>query len=209
MSGIVLPLSIPLTASARLAKNMAEVRNSTVCRTLSGWASVQANRDKQGGKVSNDKETRIDEIELGTTQAVRENEVAPQAAPNPPDLLRKRKRKPDATRPLDTPEDEAIAQYLTTPKSIREFKSLTDLAKHFGICRMTVYRRTKDLIILERAEWLLTYHRLAGDLIPRLHWERIMAGQVKAAAAGDTKAAQFCKERAWPELDIFGNQVRN
>ena len=63
---------------------------------------------------------------------------------------------------------------------------------------MTVYRRTKDLDVLERVDWLLTHHKLAGDLTARLHWKRIVAGQVKAAAAGDTKAAQFCKEVAWP-----------
>jgi len=149
--------------------------------------------------VNSNSETRNDVIESGLKQAEQPNEAPPQAALNPRDLPQKRKGKPDKTKPLDSPEDEAIAQYLTTPKSIREFKSLTELAKHFNISRMTVYRRTKDLIVLQRAEWLLTHHKLAGDLIPRLHWARIMAGQVKAAAAGDTKAAKFCKERAWPE----------
>jgi hypothetical protein len=155
--------------------------------------------------MSQNGEIKRNIIESSPKQALPTNEATPQAASNPPDLPRKQKRKQDITKTFDSPEDEAIAQYLTTPKSIREFKSLTDLAKHFGICRMTVYRRTKDPIILQRAEWLLTHHMVAGDLIARLHWERIMAGQVKAAAAGDTKAAQFCKERAWPINDIFGN----
>lgn len=155
--------------------------------------------------MSDNSEITRDIIESSSTQAVQDNDAASPAASNPPDPPRKRKLKQEITKPLDSPEDEAIAQYLTTPKSIREFKSLTDLAKHFGISRMTVYRRTKDLIVLQRAEWLLAHHRLAGDLIARLNWERIMAGQVKAAAAGDTKAAQFCKERAWPEFDLFGN----
>jgi hypothetical protein len=159
--------------------------------------------------VSENSEINKDVVGSSTRQAVPANDAEPHAAPNPQDLLRKQKRKPDKTKPLDSPEDEAVAQYISTPKSIREFKSLTDLAKHFGISRMTAYRRTKDLIVLKRAEWLLTHHKLAGDLIPRLHWERIMAGQVKAAAAGDTKAAQFCKERAWPEFDLFGDQMRD
>ena len=107
----------------------------------------------------------------------------------------------DRTKPLDPPEDEAIAQYLSTPKSIREFKSFSELATHFNISRMTVYRRSKDSSILERVEWLLTHHKLAGDLIARLNWGRIVAGQVRAAVAGDTKAAIFCKERAWPEIE--------
>lgn len=146
-----------------------------------------------------------DVIESSAAQAAPAGEAKPHAAPNPSDLLRKQKGKLDRTKPLDSPEEEAIAQYITTPKSIREFKSFTDLANHFGISRMTVYRLSKDLIVLQRARWLLTHYMLAGDLIPRLNWERIMVGQMKAAAAGDTKAAQFCKERAWPESDIFGD----
>jgi len=124
----------------------------------------------------------------------------PQTTPNPldPPQERKRKRKFNKTRPLDPPSDEAIAEYLATPKSIREFKSFSELAKHFDISRMTVYRRSKDSSVLQRVEWLLMQHKLAGDLVARLNWGRIVAGQVKAAIAGDTKAAQFCKERAWP-----------
>jgi hypothetical protein len=149
--------------------------------------------------MNTDRKETSEVIESGPTEPVQTNGSVPQTTVNPPDLPRKRKRKPNKTKPLDSPEDEAIAQYLATPKSSREFKSITDLAKHFNISRVTVYRRTKDLDVLQRAEWLLMHHRLAGDLIARLHWKRIVAGQVKAAAAGDTKAAQFCKEVAWPE----------
>ena len=111
----------------------------------------------------------------------------------------------DKTKPLDSPADEAIAEYLATPKSIRQFKSFVELAKHFNISRMTAYRRSKDSSVLQRVEWLLTQHQLAGDLVARLHWRRIVAGQVKAAIAGNTKAAEFCKERAWPAnpFDFF------
>jgi hypothetical protein len=69
---------------------------------------------------------------------------------------------------------------------------------------MTVYRRSKDLSILQRVERLLMHHKLAGDLIARRSWERIVAGQVQAAVAGDTRAAQFCKEQAWPEVKHEG-----
>lgn len=105
----------------------------------------------------------------------------------------------DSTKPLNSPEDEAIAQHLTAPKSIRQFKSFIELAKHFNISRMTVYRRSKDSSVLQRAEWLLSQHKLAGVLVVHRNWGRIVAAQVKAAVAGDTKAAQFCKECAWPE----------
>lgn len=159
-----------------------------------------------------DREGVTDPIEPGSEEAVQTNDTVPQTTVNPQDPSGKRRRKFNRKKALDPP-DEAIAQFLATPKSIREFKSLTDLAKHLNISRMTLYRRTKDPIILQRAEWLVTHHMLAGDLIARLHWERIMAGQVKAAVAGDTKAAQFCRERAWPEdpplIDPFGRVTFN
>jgi hypothetical protein len=154
--------------------------------------------------MSNQYQTKRDVVESGLTQAAQENDTEPQATLNPPEPPRKRKRIFDRTRPLESPEDEAIAQYLATPKLIREFKSITELAAHFKISRMTVYRRTKDLAVLQRTEWLLTHHRLAGDLVARLNWERIVAGQVQAAVAGDTRAAQFCKEQAWPEVKYEG-----
>jgi hypothetical protein len=154
--------------------------------------------------VSNQFETKRDAVESGLAQAAQESDTEPPAMLNPPKLPRKRKGIFDITKPLESPEDEAIAQYLATPKSIREFKSFAELAAHFKISRMTVYRQTKDLAVLQRAEWLLTHHRLAGDLVARLHWERIVAGQVRAAIAGDTKAAQFCKEQAWPEVKDEG-----
>jgi hypothetical protein len=149
--------------------------------------------------VSNQFETTSDGVEPGLIGSAQEDIAKPQTTLIPADLPQKRKRKSDKKKPLDPIEDEAIAQYLASPKSIREFKSFSELAARFKISRMTVYGRSKDPRILARAEWLLEHHKRAGDLIARLSWPRIMAGQVKAAAAGDTKAAQFCKAQAWPE----------
>lgn len=158
-----------------------------------------------------DPELTSDAVESESGESAQITDLAPQTDISPARPSRKRKRKFDKTKPLDSPEDEAIAQYLATPKSVRDFKSQTDLATHFNVSRMTIYRRSKELSVLQRAEWLLQHHMLAGDLIPRLHWERIMAGQVRAAAAGDTRAAQFCKERAWPDdsavIDMLAKQV--
>jgi hypothetical protein len=154
-----------------------------------------------------DRQATNDPLESDSPEPVQIDESMSETNINPPDPSPKRKPKFDKTKPLDSPEDEAIAQYLSTPKSIREFKSFSELATHFNISRMTAYRRSKDPSILERVEWLLMHNKLAGDLIARLNWERIVAGQIKAAVAGDTKAAQFCKERAWPEdggpFDLF------
>ena len=71
-----------------------------------------------------DPEDKADAIEAGSE---------PQTSPNPPDPPRKRKRKFNKKKPLDSPVDEAIAEYLATPKSIRQFKSFSELAEHFNI----------------------------------------------------------------------------
>jgi hypothetical protein len=145
-----------------------------------------------------------DAIESGLTRGVRENEAEPSRTFSVPDLSRARKRQSGGREPLDPSEDEAIAQYLATPKSLREFKSFSELAKRFNLSRMTVYRRSKDPRILERAALLLQPYKRAGDNIARLNWPQIVASQVKAAVAGDTRAAQFCKEQAWPEDEEVG-----
>jgi hypothetical protein len=116
---------------------------------------------------------------------------------------RKRKRNYDGTDPLDYPELEAVAEFLATPKHIRDIKTFTDLAKHFNVSRMTIYRWTRDEDVLKRAEYLLTLNQLKGDLVARLHWDRIVMGQVRAAIKGDTRAAKFCEKRAWPENPLF------
>jgi len=108
----------------------------------------------------------------------------------------------DGAEPL-SPEFEEIAEFLATPKQIREFKTFTDLARHLNVSRMTVYRWTRDVAVLRRAEYLLAQNRLKGDLVARLNWERIVMGQVRAALKGDTRAAKFCQECAWPAVPFF------
>jgi hypothetical protein len=117
----------------------------------------------QESQVNRQSETRGDAIEPGLNEAAHENDGEPQATLNPPDPPRERSRKSAKKNPLDSPEDEAIAQFLASPKSLREFKSVRELAAHFNISRMTVYRRSKDPRILARAEWLLKHHKRAGD----------------------------------------------
>jgi uncharacterized protein YerC len=105
----------------------------------------------------------------------------------------------DGTTPLECPELEAVAEFLATPKPIREFKTFNDLAKHFGVSRMTIYRWTRNEDVLQRAQFLVTQNQVKGDLVARLLWERIVMGQVRAAVTGDTRAAEFCEKRAWPK----------
>src|SRR5579863_2550485 len=103
----------------------------------------------------------------------------------------------DGTAPVEYPELEAVAEFLATPKAIREIKTFTDLAKHLNVSRMTIYRWTQDEDVLRRAEYLLSQNKLKGDLVARLHWSRIVMAQVRAAIKGDTKAAEFCQKHTW------------
>jgi hypothetical protein len=147
----------------------------------------------------------------GSTEGIHADDLVAQTTSNPPDAPRNRKRKVDKREALDA-SDEAIADFLSTPRSVRELKSFTKLAEHLGVSRMTVYRRSKNPMVLQRVQSLLRHHELAGDLVAKLNWPRIMQGLVKAAAAGDVRAAQFCLDRAWPEhnpLSDILNKINN
>jgi hypothetical protein len=120
----------------------------------------------------------------------------------------KRREKYDAREPLDYPGHEAVAQFLATPKSDREFKSLTALANHFHVTRMTVHRWKQDIEVMQRAHWLSMRNQMAGDLVARSEWPQIMETAVQLAKAGDVQAMKFCESRAWPdELRVEHSQL--
>ena len=155
------------------------------------------------------REATNDPIESGQAPEEAEiNDSMSQTTIIPPNPSTKRRRRFDKTKPLNSPEDEAIAQYLATPKSIREFKSFSELATHFNISRMTAYRRSKDSSILERVEWLLTHHKLAGDLVARLNWGPNRSRPSKGGSRRRHQSRNILQRtRAWPEdggpFDLF------
>jgi hypothetical protein len=113
----------------------------------------------------------------------------------------------DATEPLDNPAFEAIAQFFAAPSQFRQFSSVVALAGHLGISRMTIYRWSKDVDVVQRIEWLLRRSMRSGDLIAAREWRAIVEAQVRAAIAGDTRAAVFCQNRAWSESLIPGGVI--
>jgi len=112
---------------------------------------------------------------------------------------RKRKGKYDGSSPLNYPGHEAIAQHLAAPKSLRQFKSDIEFAKHFQVERMTVYRWKQDPDVIQRAYYLSIMNQMAGDLRARQAWPRIMQEAVQMAIQGDLAAIKFCESRAWAE----------
>ena len=115
---------------------------------------------------------------------------------------------PDGTRPegsenynghtpIEWPGLEAVAQYLAAPKSLREFKSDNDLAKHFLVTRMTIHRWKLHPDVIKRAHWLSNRYRLAGDLLVRINWPQIMQKASEKAMKGDMQAIKSCEEIAW------------
>ena len=113
----------------------------------------------------------------------------------------------DGTEPLDDLADEAIAQFFAAPQEFRQFKSVSALADHFGLSRMTIYRRREDVNVVERIKWLLERSMLFGDIIACREWPGIVQAQVKAALAGNTGAAIFCLKRAWRQTLIAGTTI--
>jgi hypothetical protein len=123
--------------------------------------------------------------------------------PQPPDG-HERVRRTDyfGAEPLDDPAYETIAQFFAAPRQFRQFKSVGALAEHFGLSRMTIYRRLEDVDVILRIKWLVRKSMLSGDLIACLEWHGIVEAQVRAALAGDLRAAMFCEGRAWRQSSI-------
>ena len=124
----------------------------------------------------------------------------PTALDGPPT---KRRRNYDGSTPLNDPGHEAVAQFLAAPKQFRRFRTITALAMQFNVARVTIYRWAQDFDVVRRAEWLSVQNRVLGDFIACREWPSVVRAQVTAALAGDTRAAIFLQNRAWPEgLDV-------
>lgn len=120
-----------------------------------------------------------------------------------PDGPRNNRQDYDGHEPLEYPGHEAVAQYLASPKSIREFKSDNHLAKHFRVSRMTICRWKHDPDVIRRAHYLSEINQMVGDLHARREWPRIMQMAVQKALEGDLPSIRFCESRAYPkELQI-------
>lgn len=110
----------------------------------------------------------------------------------------------DGHQPLEYPGHEAVAQYLASPRMLREFKSDRHLAKHFRVSRMTICRWKHDPDVIQRAHFLSEINQKVGDLLARQEWPRIMQMAVKNALEGDLQSIRFCESRAFPkELQVL------
>ena len=110
-----------------------------------------------------------------------------------------RSRQRDRTEPLDDPSEETVAQFFAAADGLREFESVTALASHLNVSRVTIYRWGKIPRILQRIEHLSLQNKVIGDLYVRRHWLSIMRETVEKAENGDVQATRFCADCAWPE----------
>ena len=116
---------------------------------------------------------------------------------------RNRSEEYDGQSPLEYPGHEAVAHFLAEPKSIRQFKSVKDMAKHFHVSRMTIFRWGHDPNVVRRAHFLSEINQMAGDLLARQESPRMMQTAVQKAIEGDLQFIKFCLSRAFPkELEI-------
>ena len=104
-----------------------------------------------------------------------------------------------ASEPLDSEAREALAQFLSTPAPMREFRSIKSFAERYKVSRMTVHRWQRDPAVLQRAQILSKRNWLPGVLLARLNYESTVRAQIKKAIKGDTKAARYVHEIAWTE----------
>ena len=111
----------------------------------------------------------------------------------------KRSKMQDRSEPLEFPGHETVAQFMATPKSLREFESVTALAKHFNITTKTIYCWMKDDNVMRRAEWLSMRNKRHGDLSIRCRYEEILEKLTEKALTGDIAAIKLYIETAFPE----------
>jgi len=113
----------------------------------------------------------------------------------------------DGSEPLAHLGHEATAQYISNPKSEREVKNVTELAKSLGVTRKTIYVWQKDPGVLRRAQCLTAHRKSLGEVTARREWDRVIQAQVEKAVAGDTSAAKFVGECAWPKEKRLGTDA--
>jgi hypothetical protein len=111
----------------------------------------------------------------------------------------KRRDRYDGREPLPYAGHESVAQFLAAPASLRKFKSLTALAAHFEVTRMTVHRWKQDIDVMQRAYWLSMRNKIAGDLLARQASLRIMKKVIEMAVNGHFRAIEFVWSRAYGE----------
>jgi transposase-like protein len=107
------------------------------------------------------------------------------------------RNEPSGREPLADSRLETVAQFLATPKSERELKSVTALAKHLEVARKTIHLWVKNLRVHQRAQHLTACKQREGDLIARRNWPSIMQAMSEHAMKGNVGAARYAGERAW------------
>jgi hypothetical protein len=105
----------------------------------------------------------------------------------------------DGREPLEHPGHEAAAWFQAFPEGMREFKSIAALARHFRVARMTIYRWSKDIDVLKRADFLSMQNKIAGILIARREYPSMVEIGVETAKAGNIAAMKIFLELAFPE----------
>lgn len=109
----------------------------------------------------------------------------------------KRRGSYDGRQPLPYAGHEATAEFLATPTSLREFNSVTALAKHFNVTRKTVHCCMKDNDVLQRTGWLSIRNKISSDVAIRRAWEEIAEKLIEMALTGNIAAIKLYVDYAW------------
>jgi hypothetical protein len=134
--------------------------------------------------------------------ATEEEQLGLDAQEDPPESKNR-----DRTHPLNNPSQEAVAQFFAAPDCLRDFTSVSALASHLKVSRMTIHRWEKAPHVRRRVEHLSLQNKFVGDLFLRREWKPIVEKAVEKAKGGDVAAMRFCADWAWPKSSIVDTDL--
>jgi hypothetical protein len=105
----------------------------------------------------------------------------------------------DGSQPLVRAGHEALAQFLTTPRSMREFLNIRCLARHFEVRERTIRNWARRGDVLQRAMWLSRGNLLLAILIARRELPGGVERMAQDAKAGSIQAAKFLLKFTGPK----------
>jgi hypothetical protein len=119
---------------------------------------------------------------------------------------RRRGEHDDEGEPLAHAGHEATAHFLVTPELFREIKSVTALAAHLKVSRMTVHRWTKNREVLRRVKRLAGEEVMLAATIARRELPEITEKMILKAKGGDVRAAKVVLDIA---VDLESRSLTN
>jgi hypothetical protein len=113
----------------------------------------------------------------------------------------------DSSLVLPDPRDEAIAQWLATPKRERKERRQSDFAAIQGVTSRWLRELSARPDILERCRFLVSTNQEKAKLAVQREMVGIVEKQIEKALGGDNGSATFCKDLIEDKVNGVAVQV--